>query len=96
MRKREDGWSPCSISFRYLFSKNAVIAAIRARPSTGRAARAAVDRIPRGERGGAGRKELGGWKGNHSPPLSGVSPLFAKAGRQLNVRAGHTAPLSQL
>lgn len=32
-------------------------------PDPAGAARAAVDRIPRGERGGPGRKELGGWGG---------------------------------
>lgn len=35
---------------------------------------AAADRIPRGERGGAGRKELGGEGKTHSPSLSGSNP----------------------
>lgn len=66
-------------------------------PDPARATRAAVDRIPRGERGG-GRQEGIRWvgKGNHSPPLSGVGPLLAKARRQLKVRdRGSTTPLRQ-
>lgn len=35
---------------------------------------AAADRIPRGKRGGAGRKELGGEGETHSPSLSGSTP----------------------
>lgn len=50
-------------------------------PDPARATRAAVDRIPRGERGG-GRKEGIRWegKGNHSPPLSNSSPVSINRG----------------
>lgn len=85
MRKREDGWR-YSISFHFVFyflkrCNSCYSCQIQHRPQG-----QLWPESQGGKEVASGRKEFGGWKGNRSQPLSGVSPLLAKARRQLNVR----------